>query len=80
MRSQMGLPTLLGTVLIPAALAQSTLGPTRTASEETTFAQIVVKSDNTDTVETSSLNEQDTPICGWIGSRQVSPMILAVCR
>lgn len=70
----MGLPALLGTVLIPAALAQSTLGPTRTASEETTFAQIVVKSDNTDTVETAiAQNEQDTPICGWIGV-QVSPI------
>ena len=70
----MGLPTLLGTVLIPAALAQSTLGPIRTASDETILAQIVVKSDNTGTIGAAiAQNEQDTPRCGWIGV-QVSAM------
>jgi S1-C subfamily serine protease len=67
----MGLHILINTALI---LAQSTLGPIRTASDETILAQIVVKSDNTGTIGAAiAQNEQDTPRCGWIGV-QVSAM------
>lgn len=66
----MGLNTLLGTALILAVLKQSTLGPI--TSDEPALPQIVVKSDNTGTVE-SALAQNEQPVCGWIGV-QVSAM------
>ena len=63
----MGLNTLLGTALILAVLKQSTLGPI--TSDEPALPQIVVKSDNTGTVESASAQKWNRTTRLWMDRR-----------